>query len=533
MFKRTLIIATLFFGVFYSCNNSNKVPVVKEIEVPEISLDSLTENSIRQLVIDSIFSKSIKDSIILNFYKNNEMKTFWVSNKVRGHLIENFNNIEKEGLFKSDFLLDSINSNEERIKNLKDRELIAYDFLLTEHLLNYIVKLSAGNLKPKTIYTDYDLKENALNFASLLNNFQTESFEKALKKVLPNHIVYARLKQALQILNKLPVENHSPIKFDGKIELNDSLEQVIAIKNRLQFWGDLKQSDTVSPIYDEETVLAIQKFQMRHGLAPDGVIGAGTLQALNMTVTERKMQVIANMERWRWYPRDFGEEYAIINIPDYSLHIVKNNDTLRTHKVIVGKPGRRTPVLSSKLSHLVFNPTWTIPPTIKKNDIIPAVRRDKNYLIEKNMTVYDKNGKVVSPSDWNEKDALSYRYVQSPGDYNSLGLVKFMFPNRFSVYLHDTNSRSFFERANRSLSSGCVRVQNPFELAEYLLDDKKNWSLDIINELVKTHKTKDVPMKKDVQIHLLYWTAWTENGELQFRDDLYEKDFELYRRLRN
>src|SRR5690606_16486775 len=177
----------------------------------------------------------------------------------------------------------------------------------------------------------------------------------------------------------------------------------------------------------------------------------------------------------------------------------------------------------------VFNPTWTIPPTIKKNDIVPAVRRDRNYLIEKNMTVYNKEGKVISPSEWNEKDALGYRYVQSPGTYNSLGLVKFMFPNRFLVYLHDTNSRSFFERANRSLSSGCVRVQEPFDLAAYLLDDTNKWSLEEILKLVKTNKTTDARMKKEVQVHLLYWTAWRENGTLQFRDDLYEKDFELYR----
>lgn len=533
MDSRILLIVALVLITHFSCNNSNQVPVVEEVEVPKISLDSLTENSIRQLAIDSIFVKSVKDSTILNFYKSNEMKTFWVSNKMRGHLIETLNNAEEEGLFKTTFLLDSIASKEKKIKKLSDEQLIAYDFLLTENLLLYLIKLSTGSLAPKSIYRDYELKENVLDYSALLNSFQSESFHQAIKKAVPNHIIYLRLKQALQLLNEFPEENFTAIRNDGKIELNDSLEQVIAIKNRLQFWGDLQQSDTITAIFDEETVLAVQKFQMRHGLAPDGVVGAGTLLALNKTVYERKMQIIANMERWRWYPRDLGEEYAIINIPDYSLHIVKNNDTVRTHKVIVGKPSRRTPVLSSKLSHLVFNPTWTIPPTIKRNDIVPAVRRNRNYLVEKNMTVYDRNGNVVSPSEWKESEALSYRYVQSPGPNNSLGLVKFMFPNRFSVYLHDTNSRSFFERANRSLSSGCVRVQNPFELAEYLLDDKTNWSLDIINEFVKTHKTRDVRMKRDVQIHLLYWTAWSENGVLQFRDDLYEKDFELYRLLRN
>ena len=140
---------------------------------------------------------------------------------------------------------------------------------------------------------------------------------------------------------------------------------------------------------------------------------------------------------------------------------------------------------------------------------------------------------VIKPEAWNQRDAVSYLYFQSTGNYNSLGLVKFMFPNKYAVYLHDTNSRSFFERATRSLSSGCVRVQNPFELSAYLLDDEEKWSLEKILNLVKTNKTTEARMNRDVQVHLLYWSAWSENGSLKFRDDLYEKDFKLYEALSN
>lgn len=528
MLKNLLLI--LIVAVFFtSCKD--KVVVVPEVTIEESDMESL--NKIKTVAIDSLSLLAISDSLIQSFYRNNQLKTFWVSDQSRGALVNELLNVEKEGLFANHFDLDSIKKKENNLEQLSEKELISYDFLLTENLLRYVYKLSKGGINPKEIYRDYELIPDTFDFETTLLKFQQEDFDKLIKEIKPQHIVYKRLKSALNLINEFPYENFSKIEIEGKLELNDTTNAIIPIKERLIFWKDLKPLDSITPIFDEETQLAVQRFQMRHGLAPDGVVGTGTIQALNMTVYERKMQIIANMERWRWYPRDLGEEYAIINIPDYSLHIVKNKDTIRTHRIIVGKPSRRTPVLTSKLSHLVFNPTWTIPPTIKKNDIVPAVRRNRNYLTEKNMTVYDRNGKVVSPSEWNEKDALSYRYVQSPGAYNSLGLVKFMFPNRFSVYLHDTNSRSFFERANRSLSSGCVRVQNPFELAEYLLDDKTNWSLETINELIKTHKTRDVRLKRDINVHLLYWTAWSDDGKLQFRDDFYEKDFELYRLLSN
>jgi murein L,D-transpeptidase YcbB/YkuD len=528
MLKKLLYIFVLTI-VFTSCKD--KVKVVPEVTIEESDLDVL--DKIKPVSLDSLSIRAISDSLIQTFYRENQLKTFWVSHQSRRALVNELLNVEKEGLFEKHFDLDSIQKNEINLESLSEKELIAYDFLLTENLLRYIYNVSKGSINPKEMYGDYDLKPVPFDFKTTLLKFQNEDFDKIINELKPQHIVYKKLRTALKLLDEFPSENFTRIEIDGKLEKNDSTNAVIAVKERLIFWKDLRAQDSITPVFDEETELAVKRFQMRHGLAPDGVVGAGTILALNMSVFERKMQIIANMERWRWYPRDLGDEYAIINITDYSLHIVKNNDTVKTHKVIVGKPGRRTPVLSSTLSHLVFNPTWTIPPTIKRNDIVPAVRRNRNYLVEKNMTVYDRSGNVISPSEWNEKDALSYRYVQSPGAYNSLGLVKFMFPNRFMVYLHDTNSRSFFERANRSLSSGCVRVQDPFDLAAYLLNDNDKWSLEKILQLVKTNKTTDARMQKEVQVHLLYWTAWSEDDKLQFRDDLYEKDFDLYRKLGN
>jgi murein L,D-transpeptidase YcbB/YkuD len=222
----------------------------------------------------------------------------------------------------------------------------------------------------------------------------------------------------------------------------------------------------------------------------------------------------------------------LINIPDYSLSFVKNRDTIDTHRIIVGKASRSTPILSSKLSYVVFNPTWTLPPTILKEDVIPAATKNRSYFANKNITIYEGSNKV-SADDWIPSKGRSYRYVQSPGANNSLGLVKIMFPNRFSVYLHDTNSRGYFGREMRSLSSGCVRVQNPFELTEKLLHDSINWSKQKIDSVLVASKTKNVNFKQDIYLHILYWTAWSDGNKLQFRDDIYKLDAALYDKLRN
>ena len=325
--------------------------------------------------------------------------------------------------------------------------------------------------------------------------------------------------------------NFKNTEIKNKIVLNDTKDALIEVKKKLIYWKDLKPLDSLTPIYDETTETAVKKFQMRHGLGIDGVIGSGTAGALNFTKEQRRKQIIANMERWRWFPREFECDYLIINIPDYSLRVVKNDDTIRVHKVIIGRPSRKTPVLSSKLTHVIFNPTWTVPPTILRKDVVPAAIKNRNYFRSKNITIYDSNNRVVSPWQWNASRSRSYRYVQSPGEENSLGLVKFIFPNRFTVYLHDTNTKGFFEKDIRALSSGCIRVQNPFELTEYLLDDPENWNLEKIDEAINTGETSQVQIHKEVYIHILYWTAWSENGILQFRDDLYDLDMDLYKKL--
>jgi murein L,D-transpeptidase YcbB/YkuD len=511
----------LFIVVLISCERK-KAP--KPIVIPKTEI--VEKGKI--IPIDSLIISKLNDSSLIKFYNKAAYKTFWLANDNREKLISLLKTANTEGLLLKDFDLKLIETSEKNIQQLPDSLLVSYDILLTQNLLKFIKLASSGYLNFKDLYSNWDLKPTIFNIENSLLKFQKkDSFNLALNTILPTHIVYKKLKKALSIINALPDYKLEKIEIDHKIVLNDTNINMIEIKKHLIFWKDLKPLDTITEIYDEQTEQAVKKFQMRHGLATDGVIGIGTIHAFNHTKEDRKKEILLNMERWRWFPHTFESEYLIINIPDYTLHVIKNKDTINSYKVITGKAARKTPVLSSKLSHLVFNPTWTIPPTILNNDVIPAAKANINYFKNKNITIYNTNNQIITANDWSTAKAKSYRYVQSPGTSNSLGLVKFMFPNRFSVYLHDTNSRGYFDKDIRALSSGCVRVQYPFELAQYLLDDEDQWSIDAINEVVNSQKTVSVNFKKDIYIHILYWTAWSENGLLQFRDDLYNYNYDL------
>ena len=529
--KMYKLLPILVFFCLIACKK--EIPDVKVISKPKIiKRDTITEGKILQ--IDTTLYPKFESPILVSFYKTYNDETVWQSSKNRKFILSELNNSENEGLNPVDYRVKKLNDFEKKFSGLSDKEMVDYDLLLTYNLQKYIWHISQGKLNPKALYPDWDLKSKNTDVnAVLLKAFKENKFQQTIDSCKPQHIVYKRLKEALQIVNAFPKDILKKISDKDKIVLNDTNNSLINIKNRLIYWRDLKPQDSLTTIYDERTLKAVKKFQKRHGLAADGVIGKGTIAALNFSKRKRKEQIIANLERWKWFPSDLGAHYLIINIPDYKLEVVKKTDTIRSYRVIVGSAKRKTPILSSKLSYAVFNPTWTVPPTILKEDVIPATNKNRGYLASKNITVFDNTGNEVKAADWQLSRAKSYRYVQSPGTYNSLGMVKIIFPNHFSVYLHDTNHRDYFIKTNRSLSSGCVRVENPLELTEYLLDDAENWNLEKIIEGLKDGKTKNITIKQAVNVLLLYWTAWSEKNELQFRDDIYYLDEDLYTKLRN
>ncbi len=519
-----LLLILLAFGC-------KKEPIKKGVTPISVSVPVIQAEG-KSVIIDSVLLNSYSSSLLKEFYMATGFKSVWQSNKERKIILEQLLNSDEDGLNPDAFSINKLKKFEKKYSALKDEERASYDILLTHSLQKYISQLSNGQVSPKGLYKDWDLKKNSVDVNGLIALLlKSDSLQYKIEQLKPNHMVYKSLKKALKIINSFPNDDLKLIETTKKIVLNDTNSSLIAIKKRLIYWKDMKPKDSLTAIYDEETNVATKKFQTRHGLAADGVIGKGTIDALNFSKRRRKEQILANLERWKWFPKEMGKEYVIVNIPDYKLSLVKDNDTLRTHKVVVGRDKRPTPILSSTINQIILNPTWTVPPTILKEDMIPAISRNRNYLAQTNIKVYDSGGNEVSANNWNPSIAKSYRYVQSPGMSNSLGMVKINFPNRFSVYLHDTNHRDFFGKQKRSLSSGCVRVENPLKLAQTLLNDEENWNLEKITEILNSEKTKYIKMKDNVKVHILYWTAWSEGNTLIFRDDIYNLDADLYRKL--
>ncbi len=521
----------LLLCIVISCK---KEELKSEVVLEKEASPPLVQRKDKSIKIDSALLISFDNKILTDFYKSTEYRTVWQSEEKRLLILEVLLKSDEEGLNPEDYKVKALSDFEKKSATLDSLALAKYDVLLTSSLQKYISHLTNGTLNPRKLYKNWDLKENHIDLnKTVVELLNSDSLIYKIEQLKPNHIVYKRLKKALKLIQTFPAENFKNLKIAKKITPNDTNPSIIDIKKRLIYWKDLQPKDSLTPVYDEETVLAIKKFQVRHGLATDEIIREVTIASLNFSKLQRIHQIIINLERWKWYPKEMGKEYIIINIPDYRLTLVKDRDTLRTHKVIVGRSKRKTPILSSKLTQVVFNPTWTVPPTILREDVIPAILKSRSYLTNSNITIYDSNGNIISPYEWQLSQAKSYRYIQSPGTFNSLGMVKIIFPNRFSVYLHDTNHRDYFNKIDRSLSSGCVRVDNPLELTEYLLNDPVNWNIEKITTILQNERTKFVKIKKDVSFHLLYWTAWSENNKLIFRDDIYNLDANLYNKLRN
>jgi murein L,D-transpeptidase YcbB/YkuD len=306
--------------------------------------------------------------------------------------------------------------------------------------------------------------------------------------------------------------------------------RVAALRRRLAVGGDLVGAPAGDEtLFDEALEQAVYRFQARHGLDVDGVVGAQTLAALNVSVASRIDQIRVNLERARWVFQDISKDYVLVDIAGFQAEMVKDARQVWASKVQVGKPYRKTPVFKASMTYLVLNPTWTVPPTILAKDILPRVRRDPGYLKRKRIRVVDRKGRIIDPKglDWSRYTGRNFPYFlrQDPGPDNALGRIKFMFPNKHLVYLHDTPHKELFRRSERAFSSGCIRIERPFALAELLLDDPRKWSREQILAAIDSNKTRTVFLPEPIKVLLLYWTVDVdEQGRVWFRKDLYGRD---------
>jgi murein L,D-transpeptidase YcbB/YkuD len=308
-----------------------------------------------------------------------------------------------------------------------------------------------------------------------------------------------------------------------------------AIARRLAASGDYTApppASGVSLAYDKDLQEAVKRFQRRHGLADDGVVGPALAAEMNVPVDERIRQIELNMERWRWLPRDLGDPHILVNIPEMRLDVFEHATTPVSMRVVVGKPDTQTPIFNDKMTYLVFAPVWNVPDDIAEKETLPAALNDPGFLSRMNMEVVDTSGNHVDPQRIDLASPEKYRFRQRPGGSNALGLVKFMFPNQFNVYLHDTPADSLFARASRSFSHGCVRLEQPEKLAEYLLRDQPEWTRERIVEAMHGGEERVVKLKKAIPVYLGYWTARvTPDHQVQFRKDVYGIDANQFAKL--
>jgi L,D-transpeptidase YcbB len=352
-----------------------------------------------------------------------------------------------------------------------------------------------------------------------------------IEKLKPTHRLYRTLKAELVRYREAAARGGvSAIASGKKLDPGTSDARIPAVRARLSASGDLTPpQDSTSEIYDAALQAAVRRFQGRMGLEADGTLGERTITELNVSAEDRIRQLRVNLDRGRVLLQDLPPEFVVVNIAGYVVHLVRNDEIVWNARVQVGKTYRKTPIFRSEISYLVLNPTWTVPPGILANDILPAARKDPASITRRGLKVLDAQGNTIDPQqvDWSKYKGgnIPYTLRQDPGPKNALGRVKFMFPNSYSVYLHDTPSEALFEKTDRAFSSGCVRVERPLELAELLLGDAQNWNAESLARVVATEQTQNVTLPNKVPLLLAYWTAWVdEQGRVNFRHDIYGQD---------
>lgn len=495
-------------------------------------LDTLLDPQVTTIHGASIaLSESLRD-----FYSRRAFRPAWSRSQASAQLFQALDDSYQDGLDPQDYHLSLLRELAAQVQQPGATSSLRaqYDILLTEALLRLAYHLSFGKVDPESFDAQW-------NYGRTLERIDvTQEIEDAinadtvyarLAALKPTHYLYVHLKQALARYRELERRGGwTAIDAGPAIKPGSSDARIPAIRSRLQIMGDIDMQAAPDPVlYDAPLFEAVKTFQQRMGLEPDGVVGAGTLGELNVPVSQRIMQLRVNLDRGRVLLRDLPPRFVVVNVPGFTAYLMSGEQIEWSARVQVGRTYRRTPIFRSDITYLVFNPTWTVPPGIIKADILPAARADPASITRKGLRVFDRAGREVSPAsvDWSRFSSgnVPYTLRQDPGPKNALGRVKFMFPNPYSVYLHDTPSQALFDRADRAFSSGCVRVEHALQLAQLLLDDPDRWNDAAIARVLAEGQLQNVTLRNRIPVLLAYWTAWADpQGRVNFRRDLYGQD---------
>jgi len=472
---------------------------------------------------------------VFNHYKNNNYAYIWIKEKKllpnAFKLFTYLANAKKMGLDANDYFPDEIRKRWGEKDSLIQAEL---EVLLTRAFEKYISHLINGRWPAQEVDEHWHIRSASLDIEKILDLLKSDDISAVIEKFKINHNGYKTLLTQLSFYQELADKGGWPIIEAGPLLVKGSQNtQVEIIRSRLRMTKDLV-SGTPENVDKVDRVLqhAVMYFQARHGLKIDGKVGPQTRTIMNIPVEQRIRQIKINLNRWRWMPRNLGQRYLFINLTGFELYAEENGKPVLSMPIIIGKHFRETPSFSSRLSYLEMNPYWTVPKSIALKDLIPRQMRDSDYFNRhkiKMLNGWKKDAEEVDVSTVSlrrlNENYFPYTLRQEPGPLNSLGRIKFMFPNPYDIYLHDTPKRYLFEKRVRAFSSGCIRVKDPLKLSAYLLDMPTQQKEEEMMQLISRGENRGMSLAKAVPIYLVYWTAWTDqDGRLNFRDDVYGRD---------
>ena len=521
-------------------------------QVPPVLAQAATEQAIQAHVEQIGAGKALRVQgapiaavkFIPDFYRSRNFEPAWTDEANVEALLAAVKASPEQGLSPVDFHADTLEQMRAGLAGRSDDQaaLADFDVLMTDSLVRLGSQIFDGKLDPAALNSSWNFSARVLDKdpVALVNEaVESRTVGQLLRDLEHKHPFYTQLKAGLAKYREIETKGGWPELPDGpalKPGMEDS--RVALLRDRLVITGDLDVAAGASPlVFDEPLEEAVKLFQRRHGLEPDGAVGPATRDAMNLPPQAKIDKIRVNLERARWILPGLEGEFIIVNVAGFRTFVMNEGDIKWTTRSIVGTPFRKTPVFRENMTHIVFNPTWTVPSGILRRSILPKAQKDPSFLTENNFKVVARDGKTVDPAslDWSKLSAkgFPYRIVQGPGEKNALGRVKFMFPNKYAVYLHDTPSKPLFEKAERAFSSGCIRIDKPFDLAELLLRDDPNWTRERIDQVLASGKTTTVNLAKPLPVLLQYWTVATVrwDGRMAFRKDIYKRDAAILKAL--
>jgi murein L,D-transpeptidase YcbB/YkuD len=506
-----------------------------------------TEPPPTSLNVDGHPLRSLESTI--QFYAQRDYRAGWLDassspSPAVEDLLKALAEAEQDGLQSADYRPTELRK---RLKTIQQEgatagegSLAEFDLLFTDTFLTYGSHLLAGRLPPRKVDPDWAIKPRSRDLAAVLQEaLAKDTVSLSLQGLRPQGKGYVQLREVLRKYREVAAAGGWPT-VAGSLAQGAQGQRVRDLRARLQASGDLTGGDAAgtngSVVFDKPVADAVRRFQKRHGLAETGAVNAATLAALNVPVTERIRQVELNLERWRWMPDELGSRYILVNIPSFKMKVFEDDKRVIESNVVVGRQERQTPAFTANMAYLVLSPKWYVPRSIAVKDKLPQLKRSSYALARQNIRVFNNAGQEIKPGsvNWRAVSASNFNYQlrQDAGPRNALGGIKFMFPNPYNVYLHDTPSRELFSRNQRTFSSGCIRISNPLELAEYLLKSDPKWNRNKIKTASTSGKQQVVNLPQTVPVYLLYWTAWVdEDGLANFRNDIYQRDKPMARAL--